>query len=326
MEKITLSESINSAKISGKRWRARIIEGNRWGSSAYYPNEILERDGASVFTAGLAMYRNHPKESDSWERPERDVDDLVGKLVSDAVFEEDGLYADVEFYDSFVERINELHEDVGLSVRAFGLTEEAEVDGRFGPVLYALISAESVDVVTKAGAGGKLTSIIESEREIAGRPIEQEGTQSMTDVTKEDFEALKTELIEAISGIPAALAEALKPEPVEGAEALAEAEAAATAAAEAEAAAAAVETPADEPEIDHAAVLAAVAEAELPTVVFPAVLADLKAGKTITEAVKVQTDLREAFGSTDSHIGTILRENDGSPTTGLARAVQVLGK
>lgn len=324
MEKITLSESINSAKISGKRWRARIIEGNRWGSSAYYPNEILERDGATVFTSGLPMYANHPKESESWERPERSINDMVGKLISDAVFEEDGLYADVEFYDSFLERINELHEDVGLSVRAFGLTEEAEMDGRFGPVLYALLGAESVDVVTKAGAGGKLTSIIESDRELAGRPIEQEGTQSMTDVTKEDFEALRTELVEAINGIPAALAEALKPEPVEGAEALAEAEA--QAAAEAAAAAAAeVETEA-EVEIDHAAVLAAVAEAELPAVVFNAVLADLKGGKTIAEAVKAQTDLREAFGASDSHIGTFLREGDQSQTTGLARAVQVLGK
>lgn len=149
----------------------------------------------------------------------------------------------------------------------------------------------------------------------------------MTDVTKEDFEALRTELVEAINGIPAALAEALKPEPVEGAEELAEAEAAEAAAAEAEAAAAALAAENEaEVEIDHAAVLAAVAEAELPSVVFPAVLADLKGGKTIAEAVKAQTDLREAFGATDSHIGTILREGDGSAKSGLARAVEVLGK
>lgn len=315
---IRLTESLAPATGAtvGKKWRARIIASDTWGSSAYYPRDVLERDGSRVFTAGLAMYADHPKESDTWERPERSVSDMVGKLISDAVFEEGeepGLYADVEFYDSFVTRINELHEDVGLSVRATGLTEEAEMDGRYGPVLVGLLAADSVDVVTRAGAGGKLTSILESDREPAGRPINQtEGTQSVAELTKEDFEAFATELREAITGIPAALAEALKPQPGTDEDAAAAA------------AAKAIEEADDEVKVDVVAVATAVTEAKLPASAIALVSADVKAGVELTEAVKKQTDYRDSLIST-SEFGEVHIDESDKPARGLARAVTVLG-
>lgn len=315
-EQIKLVESLSSASGSkvGKRWKARIIEANRWGSSAYYPAEVLERD-AHVFGVGLAMYKNHPTDSEKYERPERSVDDLVGKLITEAKFEDDGLYAEVEFYDSFLEKINELHEDVGLSVRASGLTEESERDGRYGPVLMAILAADSVDVVTKAGAGGKLTSILESDRDLAGRPVEQEEVKNMTDVTKEDFETLRSDITAAITSLKDSLVEAIKPAPVE----LTDEQKEAKAKADAEAA--------DKPEdveIDHAAVVQAVAEAQLPAVTAGAIVADIKAGKSIEDAVKVQTDLREAFLS-GSESGELNLQESGK-ATGLSRAVELLGK
>lgn len=296
---------------SGARRRAKLIAANVWGTSAYYPAEVLERDGSRVFTAGLQMFENHLTESERWDRPEGDVGKLVGKLLSDAEYEADnpdgpGLYADVEFYESYRERINEIGDDVGLSVRAHGLTEEAEMDGRYGPVVVSLLAAESVDVVTRAGAGGKLTSILESDRELAGRPIVEKGTQ-VTDVTKEDFEAFKTELVEAIKGIPAALTEALAVvEPVvenvdEG---------------EAEAVVEAVV-------IDHAAIVEALRENDLPAVTAGAIVTALSEGKTLEDAIKTQTDLREAFVAR-SEAGTIVLSESGK-ATGLARAVELLG-
>lgn len=315
---LKLLESVaGSGKTVGKKWRARIIEGDRWGSSAYYPADVLERDGARVFTKGLQMYRNHPKESDTWERPERDIDDLVGHLASDAAFGDEGegpgLYADVEFHESFVSRINELHEDVGLSVRATGLTEDAEMDGRFGPVLVGLLAADSVDVVTKAGAGGKLTSILESDRSPAGRPIETKGTQSVTDVTKEDFDQLKTELVEAINSIPGALAESLK------------------AAAEPVVEAVEVKKPEvkdehqeEDAEVDTVVVATAVTEAELPATAIALVVADVKAGKSLEEAVKAQTDYRDALVAKANVNGNVTRFTESDKTTGLARAVAKL--
>ena len=224
--------------------------------------------------------------------------------------EEDGLYADVEFFPSYVNRITEISKDVGLSIRASGLTEDAEMDGRFGPVLTALLAAHSVDVVTKAGAGGKLTSILESERELAGSLIEttKEGTQSVT-VTKEDFEALQTALIEAINGIPAALAESLATAPA--------AEATPVVPVEVE--------PVEAVVIDHAAVVEALATNHLPAAVAGKIVKAVEAGATLEAAVQEQIDLREAFASNVEESGTVVIAESNKQATGRARAVALLG-
>jgi len=316
---ITLVESLAPTTeitvAKGKRWRARIIEANRWGSSAYYPADVLERDGARVFTAGLPMYANHATDTESYDRPERSINDLVGKLTSDAIYESDGLYADVEFYDSFVDRISELSEDVGLSVKATGLTEEAEMDGRYGPVLVGLLAADSVDVVTKAGAGGKLTSILESDRTPAGRPIEQEGTQHVADVTKEDFDALKTALTEAIAGLSASIAESLKP--AEEVKLSDEEREAAEAEAKAKAEAGQGE------EVDVVAVATKVAEAHLPTSAIARVAADVKAGTDLEEAVKKESDYIASAAQAEG--GVVIKESKSDEKSGLSYAVSLLG-
>lgn len=322
---IHLNESVSGRTTgTGLRRRAKLIAANVWGSTAYYPAEVLERDGANVFKTGVQMFENHLSESDKWERPEGDVGKLVGKLVSDAEYDPigddgPGLYADVLFYESYGPRINEIADDVGLSVRASGLTEEAERDGRYGPVLVALLAAQSVDVVTRAGAGGKLTSILESDRDLAGRPVDKKGTQSVTDVTKEDFDALRTALVEAISGIPATLVEALKPAEVVVKPELTDEE---KAAAEAEAAAKAEEE--KKPEVDGAAVLTAVAEAHLPAAVLPVVYAALEKGTALEEAIKAQTDYRDAL-LVESESGTVVLKESDKAVSGLSRAVTVLG-
>lgn len=320
-EQIKLVEALGPATSTaiGKKWRARIIASDVWGSSAYYPREVLERDGARVFTAGLPMYANHPSDTETYDRPERSVHDLVGKLVSDAVFEEDGLYADVEFYESFVNRINELHEDVGLSVRATGLTEYAEMDGREGPMLVALLAADSVDVVTKAGAGGKLTSILESDREKAGRPItDKEGTQSVAEVTKEDFEAFQTALLEAISGISASVAEALKPEAPEEKPADKEEKPAGNGEGEED------KDKDEKPQVDTVAVAEAVVTAKLPAAAISLVTADVAKGVALAEAVKRQTDYRDSLVERNETGVVVIHENGGE-AHGLSRAVKVLG-
>lgn len=318
--RIHLNEAVSGRTTSGTglRRRAKLIAANVWGSTAYYPAEVLERDGANVFKTGVQMFENHLSESDKWERPEGDVGKLVGKLISDAAYDPigddgPGLYADVEFYESYGPRINEIANDIGLSVRASGLTEEAERDGRYGPVLVALLAAQSVDVVTRAGAGGKLTSILESDRNLAGRPVDKEGTQSVTDVTKEDFDALRTALVEAISGIPATLVEALKPAEVVEPELTDEEKAAEAAKAEEE----------KKPEVDGAAVLTAVAEAHLPAAVLPVIYAAIEKGTALEEAIKAQTDYRDAL-LIESESGTVVLK-ESEKVSGLSRAVTVLG-
>lgn len=301
---------------TGARRRARLIEANVWGSTAYYPAEVLERDGPRVFHAGLQMFENHLTDSEKWDRPEGDVGKLIGKLLTDAVFEEDGLYADVEFYESYLPRINEIADDIGLSVRAHGLTEEAEMDGRYGPVLLGLLSADSVDVVTKAGAGGKLVSIIESHRETAGTPVDTK-KDNMTDITKEDFEAFTTRIEASIEGLVGSLQESLA--------GVAKAPVVEKTAEELAAEAAKNEDPAAIV-VDHVAVVEALRKEDLPAASAGSVVKDILEGKTLEEAIKVQTDLREAFSASDVTGGAVvLKENAKTELTGLARATAILG-
>jgi hypothetical protein len=311
MPRLHINESARTAG-SGLKRRARIIEGDRWGSSAYYPREVLERDGPRVFTAGTQMFEDHLSENERWDRPEGSVGKLVGKLISDAIYEGDGLYADVEFYESYGPRINEIGDDIGLSVRASGLTEDAEMDGRYGPVLVAFLSADSVDVVTRAGAGGKLTSILESDRELAGQPIDKKEGTSVTDVTKADFDGFKTELIEAIANLGTSLKESLagvtpeeKPEVEEPK---------------------VEEEPKDEPVvIDHAAVVEAVRTNNLPNPAIAAIVEALNKRVSLEDAVKAQVDLREAFVSTAAEAGVVtFKESKDGQKSGLARSIEIL--
>lgn len=319
---VKLKEAVTGAarNATGKRRRAKIIAADVWGSTAYYPSEVLERDGARVFVAGTQMFENHMTENERWERPEGDVGKLIGKLSSDALYEaagEDGpgLYADVEFYDSYLDRINEIGDDIGLSVNASGLTEEGEMDGRYGPILVALLSAQSVDVVTRAGAGGKLTSILESDRELAGRPIETKGEQSMSDVTKSDLDALETKLIDLFESFSASLKEAIQPAEVEAAKETEVVEPNPAAVVEAEAV-----------EIDHAAIIEALRENDLPAVSAKAVIHDITENKlSLEDAIGAQVKLREAFTATAGETGTVVTLQESGNESGLNRAVKILG-
>lgn len=160
----TITESVGLRARTGHRYRARLIEGDRWGSSGYYGRDMLERDGPNVWPAGTQVYMDHPGATEQHDRPERSVRDLAGKITSTPVYEADGLYADVEFYPHVAPIIEAMWEDVGMSIRASGTAESGERDGRTGPIITSLTEGVSVDVVTRAGAGGKLVALLESAR------------------------------------------------------------------------------------------------------------------------------------------------------------------
>lgn len=147
-----------------RRYRARLIEGDRWGSSGYYPREVLERDGPGVWPAGTPMFLDHPSASEAADRPERSVRDLAGRIVSTPRYDSDGLYAEVEIYPHQQPVVDALADDVGLSIRAQGTAEQGEAAGRTGPIVTKLVHGHSVDFVTVPGAGGRLVEVLESLR------------------------------------------------------------------------------------------------------------------------------------------------------------------
>jgi hypothetical protein len=174
-ESTELREAMQATATGGaRRYRARLIEGDRWGSSGYYSREMLERDGPNVFTEGTQIYFDHPGEQERYDRPERSVRDLAGKIVSTPVYEGDGLYSDVEFFPHVAPVIEGMWADIGMSIRANGTSEQGEAAGRSGQIITGLTEAFSVDLVTKAGAGGRIVSLLESARpdRVAERAVE----------------------------------------------------------------------------------------------------------------------------------------------------------
>lgn len=163
------AKALAPAALTGKTWKIKIIEGDRQGSSAYYPKEALE-SGKHLFGKGVRIFRNHPAESAKWEQPERRIEDIIGWLSEDATYDGKDLFAEATFLESEQARIKELAEAgvIAMSIRASGEMTE----GTNGMELKKFTSVHSVDVVTIAGAGGKFVDVLESARnnENSGEP------------------------------------------------------------------------------------------------------------------------------------------------------------
>lgn len=162
-EHTPLTEAAGGQPLPGRRFRARIIQGDVQGSSGFYPASMLRRD-ASVFREGLPVFLDHPGVTESYDRPERSVRDLAGRLATAAVYEGDGLYADVEVFAHWAPVIEAMADHIGMSIRASGTVEPSTEESVRGPIVTSLAEATSVDFVTAAGAGGKIVALLESAR------------------------------------------------------------------------------------------------------------------------------------------------------------------
>lgn len=158
------------------------------GSSGFYPAEVLERDGPKVFVTGTQMYWDHQTATEEAERPEGSLTSLAGELVSDARWESNGaegpgLYADAQVFGPYQEAVNELAGHIGVSIRARGDAKP----GPEGPIIQRLTEVNSIDFVTRAGAGGEILELFESARNKA--------TEGKVMVTKPEDERI-TQLLE----------------------------------------------------------------------------------------------------------------------------------
>lgn len=175
MNQETLREAATLAPDfqSGKGiWRSCLIEADVQGSSGYYPGAVLKRDGSTAFPAGTHVYFDHPTGSEEVERPERSVRDIAGYLLDDATFEEGpdgrGLFARIQFTEKAKGVVGELAKIIGLSIRAAGQIEETPS----GRIVRQISEGLSVDLVTRAGAGGRLVTMTESATP-ESPPVEQ---------------------------------------------------------------------------------------------------------------------------------------------------------
>lgn len=173
------------------------------GSSAFYPAEVLKRDGPKVFRAGTPMRIDHPTRAEEAARPEGSVKDWGAVLAKDAYWLEDhpkgpGLYSEVKPFSDHVQTIDEKGAYAGVSIRANGdaLMEAGKPVMKNGlPVLARFTSAEGVDMVTRAGAGGMFLS------ESARAANQQEVTMTEQEVKALVESAVKIAVTEAVAAV-----------------------------------------------------------------------------------------------------------------------------
>lgn len=133
------------------------------GSSAYYTAEVLKKAATDkIFKAGTPMRIDHPTSAQESERPEGSVKDWGAVLAKDAEWldahpQGPGLYSELKKFSDHATTIEEKGPYAGVSIRANGsaVIEAGKPVLREGvPLLKEFTSAEGVDMVTRAGAGG----------------------------------------------------------------------------------------------------------------------------------------------------------------------------
>lgn len=176
LNQMEISESFGSVSaLSGTRYKVRLIEGNRLGSSAYYPEDVLRNDGPLVFKKGTPMFLNHQTPDEKQLRPFGSIHDYAGELAEDAYYENDGLYAEVEVFEDMAPIIKARKDKIGISIRANVVAEEGDIAGKRVPVVKQIVEAKSADFVMRAGAGGRIVSILESAVEETPQGVEENG-------------------------------------------------------------------------------------------------------------------------------------------------------
>lgn len=209
MEKFTILGSLLSeATNTAGKFPVKVIQPG-WGSSGYYSESVLAAS-ASLFE-GAQMFWNHPKSSENYERPERDLRDLAGVLTNVRYEESNpngaGIYGDATVFEPFKSTLKEISPYIGVSIRAGGRVKEGEAEGRSGLLVEEINLVQSVDFVTRAGAGGK---VLAQFAEAARDPFEEsdEGKEGDMDL-KEAISTIEDQK-KTISGLNTDLDEAQK--------------------------------------------------------------------------------------------------------------------
>lgn len=204
MKKLKIAESFDSETTpqGGGRYNIRIIQ-PCVGSSGIYIAENLAKS-VHLFTAGTQMYLDHPTLTEDYERPERSVRDLAAKFTTDAYVGEDGsLYTEIYVYPSFDQVIREKWEDIGVSINAWTY-------GSIDPngVVPPFDGVESVDFVTKAGAGGAILELLESARSMS--EAEREEKTKETELDEAKFDEFAKSTADNFKGLRESVDDALK--------------------------------------------------------------------------------------------------------------------
>lgn len=177
LERVDVREANQGGVKAGKQPSTVTIDIIRsgWNSSGsrYYPADVLERDVPKVYPAGTHMYIDHPSLTEADDRPERSLQTLAAVFTDTPYAVREGdqvvMRTTARVYSRWKDFLSEAAGDIGVSINGSGDGEYATREGRSGLVLERLTHGQSVDFVTKPGAGGRIVALLESAREVATR-------------------------------------------------------------------------------------------------------------------------------------------------------------
>jgi hypothetical protein len=148
--------------------------------SRYYPAEVLERDIPVIYPAGCHMYIDHPSHTEAEDRPERSLTGLAAVFDTTPYAVREGdqtvMRVTARVYSRWREFLTEAAGDIGVSINGSGDGSITDREGRTGLVLERLTHGQSVDFVTKPGAGGRIVALLES-----ARPFESDEFRAVLD-------------------------------------------------------------------------------------------------------------------------------------------------
>lgn len=184
-------ELIESA--AGAEMEIKLIAPGK-GSAAYYTPEALKQAATDGIFDNAQIYINHATKTEQSARPEGNWHDLAGGIVGKPYYLEShkqgpGLYGKAIFTPQYAPEIRAKAAISGMSIRANGdavMESSGRPQLREGlPVLKKFTSAESVDIVTKAGAGGMI--LTESARGARGDSMEPNEKRLLESLVKKEL-------------------------------------------------------------------------------------------------------------------------------------------
>lgn len=154
----------DATHASGGRLLLKIISVGE-GSSGIWTTETLQAAIQDrVFPIGTQCYIDHATALKRGPHGERSIRDLVAVLDSEAFFDssEQAIFAEAKIFGVEASRIKEIAPHIGVSISGNASTLPMQ-KGAKKPTIDRILAIESVDFVNKAGRGGAIQEILESQ-------------------------------------------------------------------------------------------------------------------------------------------------------------------
>ncbi|MBF0165186.1 MAG: Mu-like prophage major head subunit gpT family protein [Magnetococcales bacterium] len=169
-----MPQSVLIEAMDGSRILVRAIQAGLSGNGTFYPDSVLQK-AVPLFNGVRVMVKG---DDEHLSRKGKDPRNILGR-IQNAEFVEGSapdtgeIRATLEMLQSTGDMGSRLIEAVsrgmgdmyGLSINAVGDTTPGKVAGKPARIARAINKIDSVDLIVEAGAGGRLVSLIEAQKE-----------------------------------------------------------------------------------------------------------------------------------------------------------------